>query len=719
MRNGQPVPLTSKGFELLLALIEGDGREIGKDDLMKRVWPDQIIEDANLTVTMSQLRKALGERANEHRFIVTIPGRGYRFVAELKPAEGFIIERREFAQVVIEREVGIETEIGVDQRLSPAVPTELGPPAIGSVGSSGIRSRFTRKYVLLATIGLVGLALMFGFVKLFNRASSKAPFQSIKLIRLTNSGRVSAVAISPDGKYLAYVEGEKQGNAIWIQQVGTASIVRILSPVRAEFWSLKYSPDGKFIYYDLFSGDKTDPELYRIPSLGGVAARIPNITSTFITFAPDGQHVAYPDSDTAAGENRLMIAGSDGSEPRILTSKPRPSSFETEGRVASWSPDGKRIACLLTKFESDGNYYSLIGVDVANGTDQPLSSKKWYEVQSIEWLHDGSGLLVSARDKPLSNNQVWFVSYPDGIERPLTNDVTEYNWVSLPNEGRAFVALQTTTSSSIFVGDAGGPSSGFRLLQSEVGTLEPVAWSPAGKIVFRSIADGEANLWQMEADGSGRKQLTVNADATDLGLCVSPDGRAILYTSTRTGKTQVWRTDADGSNATQLTNDNEAGYPTCSPDGRTVIYQNGILSNQILSKIPLAGGTSQPITSFAAKWPATSTDGRRIAYFFMSAGKWRIGIVSAEGGPMLQSIDIPISLVERPIYWSPDDRAIHYISTVGNVGNIWSLPLDGSAPRAITNFSDQTVEGFAFSADGKRLAVARSNRLSDVVLVSE
>jgi DNA-binding winged helix-turn-helix (wHTH) protein len=96
------VQVTSKAFDLLLALIESGGIEITKEELMERVWANQIVEDANLTVTMSQLRKALGEKASDHRFIVTIPGRGYRFVGELQPRESLIVEQHTVSEIVIE-----------------------------------------------------------------------------------------------------------------------------------------------------------------------------------------------------------------------------------------------------------------------------------------------------------------------------------------------------------------------------------------------------------------------------------------------------------------------------------------------------------------------------------------------------------------------------------------------------------------------------------------
>ena len=87
LRQGEAVQMSPKAFDLLLALIESEGRELSKDELMSRIWADQIVEDANLTVAMAHLRKALGEKARDHRFIVTIPGRGYRFVGKLQREE--------------------------------------------------------------------------------------------------------------------------------------------------------------------------------------------------------------------------------------------------------------------------------------------------------------------------------------------------------------------------------------------------------------------------------------------------------------------------------------------------------------------------------------------------------------------------------------------------------------------------------------------------------
>jgi len=88
LHKGDPVPLTPKVFDTLLYLIENRGKVVEKDDLMQAVWPDTVVEENNLNQNISTLRRVLGESRGENRFIATIPGKGYRFIAtvELAPA---------------------------------------------------------------------------------------------------------------------------------------------------------------------------------------------------------------------------------------------------------------------------------------------------------------------------------------------------------------------------------------------------------------------------------------------------------------------------------------------------------------------------------------------------------------------------------------------------------------------------------------------------------
>src|SRR3954463_12569659 len=84
LRDGEPVPLTPKAFETLLALVQQSGRTVEKDDLMRRVWPGTAVEEKNLNQNITALRKWLGDSRQESRSTATPPGLGYRFVAEVQ-----------------------------------------------------------------------------------------------------------------------------------------------------------------------------------------------------------------------------------------------------------------------------------------------------------------------------------------------------------------------------------------------------------------------------------------------------------------------------------------------------------------------------------------------------------------------------------------------------------------------------------------------------------
>jgi TolB-like protein/DNA-binding winged helix-turn-helix (wHTH) protein/Tfp pilus assembly protein PilF len=112
IRGDQPVPLTSKAFETLLVLVRNRDRVLSKEELMNSVWPDSFVEEVNLAQNISALRKALGETPGENRFIATIPGKGYRFVCEVRlpqtAADDLVVERHTRAQMVVVEELSDE-----------------------------------------------------------------------------------------------------------------------------------------------------------------------------------------------------------------------------------------------------------------------------------------------------------------------------------------------------------------------------------------------------------------------------------------------------------------------------------------------------------------------------------------------------------------------------------------------------------------------------------
>jgi len=161
MRAGEVVQLASKAFDLLLVLLESEGRELSKDELMSRIWRDQIVEDANLTVTMAQLRKALGEKASDHRFIVTIPGRGYRFVGELR-REGPSITDAAAPLLVAEPEKTTALE---DERRNPGALAEAPAPPSAPTEAAKHGNRALPAFIAIGVLLALGIAAYYFWIK--------------------------------------------------------------------------------------------------------------------------------------------------------------------------------------------------------------------------------------------------------------------------------------------------------------------------------------------------------------------------------------------------------------------------------------------------------------------------------------------------------------------------------------------------------------------------
>src|SRR5436309_3214420 len=170
LHDGQPITLPSKAFDLLLALVENSGRLVEKEEIYNRVWGDQVVEESNLTVQISAIRKALGERTQNPRYIVTVPGYGYRFVGDVViPAEDreVVIETQTLSHIVIEKaeadDDNSRQRLPHDDGLKNVKALPSVPP--GRQTFAGGLWRWTesparRAFVALAVVLAAGLALL-------------------------------------------------------------------------------------------------------------------------------------------------------------------------------------------------------------------------------------------------------------------------------------------------------------------------------------------------------------------------------------------------------------------------------------------------------------------------------------------------------------------------------------------------------------------------------
>src|SRR5215510_1357351 len=742
LRAGEPVGLTPKVFDTLVALLERSGRLVEKDELMARLWPDTFVDEGALTLNISDLRKTLGEE----RYIETIPKRGYRFVAPVREASdngsALIVGKTAEAHIVIEGEEEPLTDaanIRAGRKWS-AEPATLSVSARDQSVSLAERqkarhSQWGLKTRLGVTVGF-GLLIMGAVLGLRVFFKSKTPsegtrnaFQTTRVSQFTASGNVLTAAISPDGKYVATALNEGGLQSLCLRQVAAnTSSVHLTPPAAVEYWGLTFSNDSNFIYYVSWARNQSDAELYQLPILGGAPRRIPvgNI-DTPISFSPTGDRFTYITS--SKGESYLKVADVEGGGIQTLVIRRKPGFFTAYPGGAAWAPDGRTIAYAAGgSTEGDSQRAHVFVADVDNKSERWLTEQSWLAVGRVTWLDDCSGLVISAREQMDAPRQLWLVSYPDGSARKITNDMLDYDSVSLSADGKSLAAVQTQGTFSISVAPHSGSNevspapSGASEIFSEVGSgRECVSWTPDNRIVYCSRASGAWDIWIMNNDGSGQRQLTIDSH-NDLFPAVSADGRFIFFASDRAGAFNIWRMEIDGSNPIQLTRGVKDILPELTPDGRWVIYQQGPafgMDEINIRRAPAAGGPPERLTDSFTQWPAVSPDGRLLAYVYMGEKGWGIAVVALDRNQTPKKFPFPSTVESHVFRWTPDGRSLAYIVNEKGASNIWLQPLSGERPKQLTNFKPGKLLYFAWSRDGQWLAYMRHRATSDVVLLRD
>ena len=587
--------------------------------------------------------------------------------------------------------------------------------------------RHKRGLVLaLAALVVVVASVAFGLYKWIGQRQRTAPTRALKITRLTSTGKATTAAISPDGRYVVYAQDEEGQQSLWMAQVAVSSNVQIVPPAETNYWGITFSHDGNFIYYVRVDKENSRGALYQAPALGGNARKLLVNIASPVTFSPDGKQIALIRPYKNQNESALMIANVDGTDEKELVTRKSPNNFA--GTRPAWSPDGKIIAFGQEDVLA-GNYRSVVAVRVADGVEQPMTTQRWEGnyLPRIAWLSDNSGVLVTASEQAGSGAQIWFLAWPGGEVRQVTNALNGYIDLSMTADSGTLAAVQSEAVINLWVSQTADLSHA-RQITSGVGRNDGtrgISWALDGRIVYFSLAGGRQNIWMIDADGRGNKQLSADA-RRNRDPAVSPDGRYIVWQSNRTGNNNIWRMDIDGGALKQLTQGVDASGPQISPDGNWVVYQD--TSNRggrtTLWKVSIDGGTPMQLTETNTDGQVISPDGKLIAYTYRdeTSGRIKIAIIPFEGGPTTDFDLPPESRVSStrisPIQWTPDGHALAFIRTNGGVSNIWTQPLDGSAQKQLTDFKDQRILNFAWSRDGKQLALSRGIFNTDVVLIT-
>ncbi len=674
-RDGEVVPLTSKVFDILLVFVANSERTLEKEEVMEQVWPGQFVEEGNLARNVSTLRKALGESSDEHRYIVTIPGRGYRFVAKVREVMD------EDGRPIIRSNVTEPLVNGLDESVEAEAPaldrTAASDEEVVETVDCTVKrpSPFTsrrRSIVLVLSALVILIAAVVGLVGWYLRPESAPPVG--RAVPLTSyPGFERNPALSPDGNQVAFTwNGVKQDNFdIYIKLIGSSPPLR-LTTNPAEDVSPVWSPDGRTIAF-LRRLERDRNELLLIPALGGPGRKL---TDTLIVdynglrfpslaWSPDSRWLVVShreDGDLAEG---LFLVSTLTGEKRRLT-RPAPN-FSGDYKPA-FSPDGRALAFSRRHGVSLSEVYllSLSGNYEPAGEARRLQTDgRW--ARNPVWTRDGRNILYLSR---ASSSLV---------------EKEELRIIAASGSGRSErVALKEDDI-------------------SEVGL---------GRHLVYTRNTGESNIWRAEVppsgDQAGQPQLLISSTQNDGRPRYSPDGKKIAFGSTRSGTDEIWIADADGSNPMQLTffGGPLVGYMNWSPDGQRLVFHARPEGQADLFTISTSGGAPKRLTTHPSDdtVPSYSRDGRWIYFASIRSGQFEVWKMPAEGSDATQIT----SGGGRVAYESPDGKTLYY-SHLSIEKGIWKAPAQGGEAIQVTGPIKDPFS-FAVAADGIFYVAADSRR---------
>ena len=559
-------------------------------------------------------------------------------------------------------------------------------------------------------LALAAAAVVFVLVRRDPEPSSEssnavASLADLQVTQLTTSGNAERAAISPDGRYIAYVQHDGDNYSLWIRQATTTSNVQIVPPVPGMMLlGATFTPDGTSVDFVRQAADAraATADVWRVPFLGGTPKLfIPNVASP-ISWSPNGQRIAFLRTEiTPVLSSKLILANADGGQERTLatdtpalwislTAPWRPSF------APAWSPDGRLIAVLGVRLPNTG---IVVFVDSQTGSTHEVPTLGNAPF-GLEWL-DGQSLVLNLPVQLGSPSQLYRLPYSGGQQSRLSNDPNDYIGVSV-SDNRALVTSRRDARLDLWVGDAEG-ATGTDLVRRVPVSIERLAWS-GDQLLYGSVVGGRPAILRVDARRGTPEEVVLDA----VSIAVTSDQRTIVFVSTTDNLLDLWKADASGRRIAKLVSNVIASQVAITPDGRSVLYASLAGGTVSVYSVPIEGGTPAKLADGSSV--AVSPDGSSMAFADSRASL----IVCALPG-CTSPRTIGSAQLDTAVAWTPDGRSVAYSSE----GNVWVQPLTGSRPRQLTHFTDsRPIGSFAWSRDGKRLAITRSTITNDIVLFS-
>ncbi len=774
LHEGRHIPLTPKAYDILLALVENNGRIVSKEELMQRVWPDSFVEEINLAKNISVLRKTLTNGADGREFIDTVARRGYRFRAEVRE---IVEEQRESERAAVNGLVAAEVKQIAEIPPEPGgLPKSESPPVEASPIS---RTPLIRRWPYLLGAGALLLAAL-GVWSYF--AESQGSFESQVLPHLKTTliagwkaeptGSLLFTRVSPDGNLVAYPTERGGQTDLFVKQInGGGEPIKVTNDPWREFCPT-WSPDGqRLAYLSLRNGRY---ETWIIPHLGGpgrmiATLEVRNHTELF-RWSRDGNRLYYE-----AEGNVYALDPASGAVSNVTSFDPR-KSRKTHLRL---SPDEQ----WLTYAEPVGGVAHIWAAPLAGGAPAQVT-REGEDNRSPQWLPDGQRIVYGSRRNGVfqicvayrdgrtpvqltfghANLEPWFPA-PDGrrilyvsaqqeadlfrcdlktgVETPVNRGALMEISPTFAPDGQTIAFQQTDNTINLSLSTllATGSEAPLRLATE---ASDP-RWSPrTGRVAFLRQTERLWSLWTVRSDGADER-LVVKENVVPGGYAYlpfnwtqpwnyswSPEGSRLAYISAQSGALNVWTIGGDGQGETMVSDNADFAVklfcPVWSPDGRRIAYLTQKRSADTVSRRALIAEDGNNRAIFESSGQV------RMLGWSETGGEFLIGLVenpnpgqvadakllrlSLAGGGATVVAEFP-SIYPATLSLAPDRRRVAFVARPrepeGN-DELWVAEVKGGQRRKVLASADPNVYlgGLVWSPEANSLCFNKQSRTTAI-----
>ena len=535
------------------------------------------------------------------------------------------------------------------------------------------------------------------------------PLEKAHFTRVTDFESVEA-AISPDGRFVAFVSDHDGPFDVWLTQVGTGRLINLTQgkagPLPGPLRNVGFSGDGSEIWV---GGGDVGMRLRLIPLTGGAPRNFLGEETANLAWSPDGERIVY---HTFGNGDPMFVADRTGANARRIFGD-RPG---LHNHFPTWSPDGRWI--YFVRGTPATKEMDLWRIDPDGGHPERLTQRNT-DMAYPTPVGDRTVFYV-ARDGDGSGPWLWAFDLKRRDSRRASVGLEQYTSVQASADGRKLVATISNPVAGLWTVPILDRVAEERDVKPfTVPNVRALAPRFGGSSLFylSSLGAGDG-LWRLR-DGQAT-EIWKGADGALMETpSVSADGARVAIVLRREGKGQLHVLSSDGAELQPIAEGIVAQGSSCwSPDGKWIVTGGNDATGPGLFKIPLDGGSLVRLVSGTALNPIWSPDGSLIVYAGTNVSTFAPLLAVRPDGTRVELPDISLRRLGEHVRFSPDGKSLIYMQGLLASQDFWLLDLASMKSRLLTKLQNRAaMRTFDVTSDGKQIVFDRLRENSQVVMI--